>query len=150
MISKNGVLVVDRPWSHIHCPLYWLEKAISKSTIQDLQYQRIECEFDREYGKTQCVQTTDADNIVYLQRGRRAGLTRYVVGREPEPTRYLTFFLLRGDQGEFVLITAFWGKGSEPEPWDEKAFAKDPRGYENAKQASIEFWAHHALVISNE
>lgn len=47
----------------------------------------------------------------------------------------------------YVILTAFWGKPSEPEIWDTRAFERDQRGFSNALEASLQFWSSHALVL---
>ncbi len=83
------------------------------------------------------------DEIVYAVRldssgRRRSGHTRFVKNLKPQPTTLATFVILNKDDVN-ILLTAFVGAKSEPEPWDNRA-----------DQNSLEFWQRHALVFGFE
>jgi len=105
-----------------------------------------EVDFGRSIGETVCVPTTDVDEIVYAQRAGRRGLTRFVKNRLPEPTAHITVVLKRDDRDPsiFVLITAFFGRKAEKEPWDTNI-----RTDEELVRAK-EFWWTRALVWKSE
>ncbi len=92
-------------------------------------------------GESVCVTTELRDQIVYAQRPKRFGLTRFVKNRKPEPCKSVVVILKTADgqPGAYVLVTAFIGQKAEPEPWDRNATAN-----------SREFWNSHALVWGAE
>ena len=102
-------------------------------------------DLDRIVGETQCVATGVSDTIIFAQRPRRFGLTRFVNNRQPEPCTTVAVVLKKDVAGHYVLITAFIGALAPPEPWDRRAFGfkPDPR---RAEAESRAFWSSHALV----
>jgi hypothetical protein len=94
-----------------------------------------------QVGYSDCVKTNANDQIVYASRPGRPGPTRFVMGREPEPTDTVSAVLLRDDSDDqtMILISAWTGNLAEPEPWDR-----------NATPASANFWANHALVWGSQ
>jgi len=137
----SGELVIDRPRSHLLpevVPL--LPEALAQVDAGGREFVEAEVDLGRVIGESICVATTDADRIVWVRRPGRAGPTRCVVGRAPEPCSTVTAILRRGDRGEeYVLITAYVGRIAGPEPWDR-----------HATDASRAFWARHALIIEGE
>ena len=92
--------------------------------------------FGRTVGTRSCVPTGEGDQIVYAQRPGRKGLTRFVKGREEAPSDTAVVVLKKDERkGHYILITAFIGRKSALEPWDERATDKDR-----------DFWSCHALV----
>lgn len=145
IMSKNGVPVVNRYSSHLHCSIEDVKEALSNIELKD-DFIKTTYTFKDKFGYSECVKTTESDEIIFITRRGRKGPTRFVLNRPPEKTNNMTIILMKKDNC-YVIITAFWGDGSEPEPWDEKAFIYDRvNGYEKAKQKSIEFWSNHALV----
>ena len=97
-------------------------------------------DFDHIVGETTCVVTGPGDQIIFSQRPKRFGLTRFVMNRKPEPSCSVVVILKKADYGDdYVLITAFVGEKAEPEPWDR-----------NATEKSLAFWSTHALVWGSE
>lgn len=148
--TKEGVLVVNRYSSHLHCEEK-LAFEVASLYEGDEQFVKFTHEFHDKFGLSECVKTTSDDIIFYDQRTSRKGLSRFVLDRQPERTNLLTVIMAKKfdrelQQEVYVLITAFWGSPAEPEPWDENAFERDIRGYDKAKSASIEFWKNHALI----
>jgi hypothetical protein len=142
-------VVHDRHFSHMHCSKEDAMAAIQKVRPTEW-FNKFEVEFDDRSGWSECVETTQDDTIVMRHREGRDGFTRFVKNRKPVKTNILTILLLRSiDTGGWVLISAFWGK-SEIEPWDRKAFIKDPRGAFQAMEASKRFWNNHALILKEE
>jgi len=142
----SGHLVVDRPGhSHVQdhaAVLPLLDKALSEVVAQpedDIIVREIE--FDRVVGASQCVATTEADDVFFHKRTGRKGPTRFVHNRKPEPTRFVTVVLKRNKTMTevFVLSTAYVGKTAPPEPWSHLATV-----------ISVEFWRTHALVWLDE
>lgn len=133
--TANGVVVIDRPNSHIHPDVEPLiAEALSKINTRNLDFIEVEVDFDRVIGASSCVQTTDNDVIVFAQRPNRKGLTRFVLDRQKEMTSKV-MVVLKKAVNQYVLITSFIGEKGEVEPWDAKA-----------TNASIAFWKNRALV----
>lgn len=96
-------------------------------------------------GENICVKVDEKDKIVLVVRKGHAGPTPMVLGRSPEPCSSVIVILKKSTdrKGEyFVLITAFIGENSEPEPWDKRL---KPGSTEYQK--SVEFWNEHALIF---
>lgn len=145
-VSKNGWEVYDRHTSHSHCSEADVAAALSQIELNDdFVIESVELK-DGQFGFCECVETKPDDIIIYRQRENRDGLTRFVLGRAAEKTSTITLILARREEC-YILITAFWGSKAEPEPWDKRAFLRDPRGVFQAQEASISFWSNHALVV---
>ncbi len=140
-ILASGESVFDRYKSHIHNnPVIesHLAKALSQINPEGQPFITTSIAFDDLNGTSTCVETTEEDEIVYARRPNRAGYTRFVKGREAEPTNELTLSLLKVPEG-YVLITAYLGPKAGPEPWDR-----------NATPDSLAFWNTHALIWGSE
>lgn len=139
--TKDGVLVVDRHRSHLHSDVgRLLPEALGKIDTAGRNFIADEIDFGRLIGESACVATEPGDTIVYAARPRRRGLTRFVKNRSAEPCSAIVVILKKAeDFGGYVLITAFVGQRSEPEPWDRNATANSRR-----------FWSSHALVWGSE
>lgn len=138
----SGQPVVDRYNSHIHQNvLELLPEAFEKIQLGKEEFMVVQVDFDRIVGQTTCVETDSGDKIVYAQRPKHQGLTRFVKNRLPEDCSSVTVILKEADgaKGTYVLISAFIGKKAEHEPWDR-----------NATPAAVEFWSSHALVWGSE
>lgn len=143
---KSGEVVINRYNSHIHGEIESiLKEALEKISSQGRGYIEEEVEFGRIIGFSQCVLTTDDDEIVFLQRAGRKGKTRFVKNRKPEPSSKMFVVLKKDPGGFYIIITAFVGERPEPEPWDEYFFSKqkDP---EERREKAKKFWETHALV----
>ncbi len=149
----SGEAVVDRFNSHLQSHSLSTEllvTALSRINSSRRNFLIEEIRFDQTVGNTVCVVTGAADRIVFAQRPKRSGLTRFVVNRQPEPCRSMVVILKSADApdfGAYVLVTAFIGNKPEPEPWDERALS---RGGIEAVRRSQDFWATHALVLGHE
>lgn len=142
----DGSIVVDRMPSYVRASeIETVLRALPKVDPAGRSFIEAEILFPETVGDTKCVETTSEDAIVYAQRPGRYGLTRFVKGRAPEPTKSVFVVLKKERNHRYVLITGFTGGKPEPEPWDEKAFAHsvDPA---EARKRSAEFWANHALI----
>ena len=144
--TKDGKRVRDRHNSHLHIDvLPVLEKAIQKIDSKDRQFLKEQVTFPEFVGTTICVKTTEKDKILFAQRKGRLGKTRFVIDRDPEPCNSVVVILKKIEAkedelgAEYVIITAFVGDTSEPEPWDKFATSK-----------SAVFWAEHALVFGHD
>lgn len=139
---KDGAIVKDRYNSHLHSNvLNVLTEAMGKIIAAGREFIVEAVNFDRVIGDTSCVVTNSDDEIVFAQRPKRSGLTRFVKNRQPEPctTAVVILKLVEKNPNVYILITAFIGETSEPEPWDK-----------NATEKSFDFWNSHALVWREE
>lgn len=140
-MTADGARVIDREHSHLHqCAIGLLEEALSMIRTNNRAFIEAELDFGQVIGMTSCVSTTENDMIIFGQREKRNGLTRFVLDREMIPSTKMMVILKRGNSpDEYILITAFVGGKPEPEPWDKRA-----------TQASFDFWESHALVWTGE
>jgi hypothetical protein len=139
---KSGERVVDRHQSHLHGKVAeLLPAALVVIESGNRGFLVVSHDFGRVIGETICVETGALDQIVYAQRPRRGGLTRFVKNRVAEPCSALVAILMRArDEADtYVLVSAFIGHPAEPEPWDRNATAN-----------SRAFWDSHALVWDSE
>jgi hypothetical protein len=136
----GGEAVIDRFNSHLHPGVVEiLPEALARVNAEGKKFLVEEVDFGRPIGQTICVETGPLDQVVFAQRPKRAGLSRFVSNREPEKSSSVTVILKAGDRGEYVLITAFVGAPAPPEPWDR-----------NATEQSVPFWSSHALCWGAE
>lgn len=140
-VLGSGQIVVDRFNSHLHESVTAvLPEALAKVSLSGTQFAVEQVDFDRFVGVTTCVVTHEGDQIVYAQRPKRFGLSRFVKNRQPESCKSVVVILKKAEDGDyFVLITAFIGVRPEPEPWDR-----------NTTPKSKDFWSTHALVWDTE
>ena len=147
MKLKSGEGVFDRTNSHLHRGMeIFLPSALAQIESRGREFIAEEAHYNGPIGKTLCVETHPGDRIVYAQRVGRAGLTRFVENRTSEPCSSVVVVLKKAEESsDYVLITAFIGCLSEPEPWDRRAFNQQADSAE-AERKSREFWNSHALV----
>ena len=142
-ILGSNELVIDRHDSHAHLKGEGLEIALFliDSEGRDYLVEQVDC--GEVIGHARCVETGPQDSIVYGYRHGRDGLTRFVLDREPEPTTNATAVLKRHEQlpGIMILISAWAGSKSQPEPWDENL--RDMASL----AASQAFWSNRALIL---
>jgi len=138
----SGQIVIDRKDSHVQghsevLPL--LVEALAKIHAMDRKSFCEEIRFCRTIGETICINTTDADEIIYAQRPNRRGLTRFVKNRQPEATSSVVACFMKNDGmgGAYLLTTAFIGSRAPAEPWDKQW----------ATEESATFWNTHALIF---
>ena len=153
MRTKNGKMVKDRERSHLED--HPVDEAILAEAISQIDTQRWkflveQVDFPRPVGVSLCVGTgTDEEEgarIYYKTRPQRFGPTRFIRGVEPPPCSSVVVILKAADcrhpswQGEdYILITAFVGEKSHPEPWDR-----------NATPEAIEWWRTHAMIEAHD
>lgn len=145
---KSGEEVVDRYNSHLNCHTEangFLPEALARIESSGKNFISEEVDFGRLIGESHCVETGSLDEVVFAQRPKRWGLTRFVLNRTPIECSTLVVVLKKAEEGYFILITAFVGKAAPAEPWDKRnfSFQADPA---EAEKFSREFWATHALV----
>ena len=159
-ISANGIEIYPRANGELHYHREDLHvEALAKITLpENSGFLRITIDMGHIIGVDHLVETTSDDTIVYLKRGNRNGLSRMVLNRKAEETRFVTAILcvntdpedpdfLPGTEGKWVLATLFEGDPGEKETFD-RAFAKADSDPEVAKvlAKAWAFWAKHALV----
>ncbi|MEK7557407.1 MAG: hypothetical protein AAB538_05495 [Patescibacteria group bacterium] len=139
----SGEVVYDQEPSHLHDNVSpeLLQEALNQVTLapgNDVQHFTID--MGRIVGQTRCVETTDADEIVYAQRLGRGGLSRFVKGRKPEDCNTIAIKLRRDPKDDRVyLYTAFVGKPTPSEPY-----------LANGDPTAKQFWDTHALIWGSE
>ena len=148
--TANGVPVFDRANSHFADHGFseeTMKGALSRIT-QTSQFEKHVVNMGEQVGFTNCVAISDKDQVVMAVRKKRFGPTPMVLNREPEPCNSVVIILKKGYDGEgeyFIMITAFVGEGSEPEPWDRQLI---PGSKEHQK--AVLFWQTHALLYDEE
>lgn len=135
---STGATVVDRHNSFFHSSVAdILPELFSKIKSEQRAFISEEIDLGRIIGESTCVETTASDDVVYALRKKRQGYTRFVKNRKPIPSSKAVVILKYDeDQKWYILITAFVGNKSEPEPWDR-----------NATPNSKPFWDTHALIF---
>ncbi len=140
-LSNDGFCVVDRPNSHLHDGIEsQLEMIIKSINCNDRSFFTQQLDFNYNVGLTECVKTDQNSEILYAVRKGRQGYSRFVKGRDPEPTSSITI-TLKKTSDYYIIITAFFGEKGELEPWDKQNFASDE---------SFEFWSKHALIFKDQ
>ncbi len=142
----DGTPVIDRENSHLasHLATYpLLSEALPLALAQIIpdpqkEFYLQEVEMGRVVGKSICVATFESDQIIFAKRPNRFGATRFVENREPEESSKISVILKKGD-GYYVLLSAFVGGLTPPEPWDRYAAPE-----------SLTFWNLHALIWGHE
>ncbi len=138
----DGTLVIDRKNSHLasHLKTYpLLSEALPLALAQiaplhQKNFHLQEVKMDKVVGESICVATNKNDEIVYAKRPNREGLTRFVKNRVAEESNKISVILKKGE-GCYILLSAFVGGLTPPEPWDE-----------HATPESFTFWNEHALI----
>lgn len=139
----SGQPVYDRARSHLHGGIGWqlLQDAFDQIHLDDhVRFVVSQIDFGRQIGFCNVVETTQADTIFYIKRLGRLGISRFVLGRESEPCRSLVVVLKKVEDAEYyILITAYIGVVSEPEPWNP-----------DATPGSKDYWSRHAFIVETE
>ena len=149
--TRNGFPVFDRWDSHFHpeggLTLETLKEGLRKIDFpENKSFHPFEVSFDHNIGYSNAVEVTENDDVIMLYRKNRNGKTPIVMNRKPEPSNALTIILKKDTKsGALILVTAFIGAGSTPEPWDKKVI-NDPVKH----KAAVEYWSTHALVYTPE
>ena len=148
--TANDIPVFDRANSHFADHGFseeTMKEALSRIT-QTSQFEKHVIDMGRVVGLNSCVAVAEDDKVIKAVRKGRFGPTPMVLEREPEPCSSVVLILKKAfdNEGEyFVLITAFIGEGSEPEPWDRQLVPGSPQ-----HQKAVEFWHTHALIYDEE
>lgn len=131
-----GAVVHDRYNSHNHVGMSSLKKAFQKvKAPAEGKLFATTVELDFHVGSSICVSTSDNDQIVFAQRPRHEGKTRFVLNRVPQSTNKVSFVLSRITKNEWLIKTAYYGSLHPPEPFDPEK-----------TEESISFWSTHALI----
>ncbi|GAB3533130.1 hypothetical protein GCM10027443_18060 [Pontibacter brevis] len=137
--SKDGHPIFNRVNSHLHTGIESiLEDVTRQVNCQGRGYVQEEVNFNYNLGENILVRLNAEDSVVYAIRKGRSGYTKFVLNREPEECNTATIVLKKVEVG-YLIITAYIGKISAPEPWDK-----------NATSASLPFWENHALIYGHE
>lgn len=94
--------------------------------------------FEKIIGKTIIVPTSSNDKILYAIRKNRFGHSRFVLGREPKDTQYITLILKPKDRN-WIVLSAYLGQKATQEPWNKSATIKD-----------FAFWNNNAFIYDKE
>lgn len=148
---RSGEEVVDRKDSHLlscHSEASaFLPEALAQINSMGKNFLAEEVDFGRPIGESHCILTGPEDEVIYAQRPKRWGLTRFVLNGTPSPCQHLVVVLKKAEDcnNTFILITAFIGRQAPAEPWDKRnfSFQADPT---EAEKISREFWGSHALI----
>lgn len=136
---KDNIILDTNGHAINHCGYSLLQEVLEKIDFDKIGPKEQLAEivyFNEPVGYQECVETSDTDQIIYLQRSNRANVSRFVLDRIPTPCNSVFVVLRRiADTNKYAFITAFVGVKSGKEPWD--------RG---AQKSDVEFWQHHALV----
>jgi hypothetical protein len=140
-VLASGEHVFDRVDSHIddHPEVkQHLAEALKRISPEGKDFSAETVQFEEPIGENYCVETHTSDEILYAQRPKRFGKTRFVKNRTPEPTSQLTV-VLKKERDAYVVISAYLGSQAGPEPWSKFA-----------DEQSIAFWNTHALVWGSQ
>lgn len=96
-------------------------------------------DIDTAIGKSDLVETSDKDEIIYAKRKNRDIYTRFVKNREPVDTNFVTIILHKREDEDYNLFSAWVGPLVPPFPGDKMEHPD-----------SKEFWSNHALVWGNQ
>lgn len=141
-VTKNGQSVWFDPKGS-HAATHFLADPklpqYIKDAIEDLEaaepniYTEVDC--GQPIGHSDLVATDLTDEIIYAKRVGRATFTRFTKSRQPAPTNSVTIWLVRREDNDYDLMSAWFGLKTPPLPGDE---------WETPE--SKPFWANHALV----
>lgn len=98
----------------------------------------ITVKFDRIIGVCDCVETSDADDIVYAIRKERDRHMRFVKNRTAVPVDHLTMILFNQHK-YWNLVSAWFGGPATQLPYS-------PKMTDAENDEALRFWATHALV----
>jgi hypothetical protein len=139
--TSNNKRVFDRPNSHHHLTKDLIAEVLTKVHLVSGGLIKETIDMGRIVGATTCIATDPGDTVMFALRPMRNGYTRFVYGRPSEPCSRVVAIFKKMERlpDAYVLITAFIGNESEPEPWDRHATAN-----------SRTYWNNHALVWASE
>lgn len=143
--TADGIVVdIDREHMKAHeSVMPFLKQIIPTLVVGDQPFIKTAIDMGQIIGVTDCVETTQHDDIVYAKRPGRPGKTRFVKNRNPQPSSHVTLIMKRVGR-RFKLLTGFIGNVAEKEPFD-KSIRTDAE-FMQAKH----FWDRHALVWGSQ
>lgn len=141
--TKNGIGVyVDMEHSHASTHFEDTPQLIElcKQAIENHdakgELDQFEEDLGRVIGKSDLVETSTHDDIVYAKRKNREKYSRFAKNKSPQPTSSIVVRLIQNaDQKTYDLYTCFLGKIVPSFPEDE-----------NSPQEQKDFWNAHALA----
>ena len=137
--SKDGQPIFNRVNSHLHKGIEPILESIAEQIdCKGRVFIQQEISFNEVIGESILVRLNPGDEVVYAVRKGRKGYSKFVLNRQPEECRTAAIVLKRVDEG-YLIITAFIGRLSAPEPWDKNETAE-----------SLPFWNSHALIYGHE
>ena len=167
----SGEAVVSRKNSKMAFKIFdFLEEAllrVDSSTSKFLEAQKdynffkMQIDLPRVVGRSNTVVTTDTDygDIVYVPRKGNRNASRFMLDAEGEETNLITVVFLKNEKpythikqilpddplfknGDFyVLLDAYFGEMTEPNPWDPNIIKNM-----DAVDRAQDFWYYHAYV----
>ncbi len=160
LVTKDGKAVTNRPSSHVAEHAWrWVPDAVAAIDTKGRDYFVEDVEFPHPTGKSNVIETSEDDDIVFARRPRRPGYSRFVRGRGKHrvPTNKLTVILKRKegrgeDPNEYLLVTAWIGGISEPEgeAINKLGFRTNDREQVlEARRKARSFWRNHAFVLEH-
>lgn len=100
----------------------------------------LEYDMGRTIGRDFVVETTDGDNVFYVQLIRDPVYTRFIKNGEPRPTRYISMVMRRDQKSDPYRMHDVWiGRLTPPRPGSD----------EETPESKI-YWKDHAVVFGNE
>ena len=144
----NGVMIVTpKGLDHLQAHpdvLDLLPEAASRIQLpEDGSFLATSVAMGRIVGDTGCVvvpETPWSGEALFAQRIGRDKASRVVVG-SGTPTDLVTVLAFKGQEGDYVLVSAWIGQLAEKEPWDGSIQAGS-----DEEARSRAFWSRHALV----
>jgi len=141
----SGQKVIGRRNCHLHAGVKELLPEVLSQVSGDDQFVKQAVDLCRIVGLSNCVETTENDQIVFAQRVARSGLSRFALNRECEKTSQVTVVVQFSPSDRcYVMATAYCGPLAELEPWSPRV----RKGKDRLK--SYTFWGKHALVWGSE
>ena len=114
------------------------EEAVTSSNLKG-ETPQLEYVVDHPIGRSELIETNDADVIFYARETKTSGFTRFVKNRQSLPTGCITVSLTRDGDDEYE-ITNIWIGETYPVTPD----------HEDATAESATFWANHAVVYNGQ
>lgn len=133
--------------AHSDVPFKLIAEAIGKISDYNGQFRIGAVDMGRMVGKDCCVTRTPENEelVQMLCRKGREGLTPVILeekGGVLAETNFMVVGICKDEDDKATLFTSFFGQLAPKEPYD-------PRLKPEEKEESEEFWATHALVISD-
>lgn len=139
--SKDGYLITDDKWSHVHEGLKKeLPKMIQRISCNGRGYFYEKLWYEYIIGTCSCVPITWEDEIVFAIRVGRDKYSKFVKNRKCIPTHYITIYL-KQKQNIYLIKSCYYG---------EELADADLYNFEPEYGERVSFWNDHALVLGSE